>query len=1465
MSESTCGKWCIAQQYSPQRAQRDIHHIPVNPRTDFLRLLVIRSLRNVRPWGSLDETPPTLPLHARTGRPHFRKVPAHSLLRISVAALAFALLSAGARAEVVINEFFYDAPSGTSAPEFIELHNTGDEAVDLTGWHFDSGITYAFPNGTTIPAQGYLVVSGDPAAFQSTHGFPALGPWTGRLSNEGERIRLRNAGGQTADELTYSVGFPWPTAASGGGASVELIHPSLDNSLPGSWRSSGNPVDTGEAQIYIVAGDDNWRYRKGTSEPSSPVSAWRLPGFVENASWLTGRTPIGYGNHSWNTAITDMRNSYSSLYFRRAFAIAPGEVPAQLRLRVLADDGYIVWINGQEIARVAVGSGHIAYNATSSLHNPNQWDEFVLPNAGNYLVEGDNVLAIHVLNQSVGSSDILLDAELLESKTSGVAPTPGAKNSVWSAIHPPSVDQVAHSPAAPTSSQPVTVTARVRDPQGVAAVNLHLQIVAPGAYIRKSDDAYETTWTTLPMKDDGLNGDAQAGDGIFTAVVPAQSHRRLVRYRISATNSAEHVVTVPYRDDGSPNFAWFVYNGVPSWSGAFVPGSTPVVTYPGSLLAALPTYHLIATSSDVTACQYNSNHSGTRFWGSLVHNGVVYDHVQFNIRGEGSTYLSGKNKWRFHFNRARELQATDHRGRPYARPWDELNLNACASPWAAVNRGIAGLDEAIPFRLFELAGVPAPLTHHSHLRVIDAASESPGSNQFSGGNPSGGNGDFWGLYLAVEQPDGSFLNERGLPDGTIYKIEGNNGDRKHQGDGQPTDGSDWLAFRNAHTSSNANPTEAWWRANMDMDAYYTFHAINRLVGNVDLRGGYNHYFYHRSSDNRWVPMPWDLDMMFIAMSHWGTTINGTWIPGVIHAHKSILQHAALHLEFRNRAREILDLVASDPSPTDGQIGQLIHEYAEIVSPTGETITWANADAAMWNMNPRTNNSGSAKSTHRGNFFKTPYQDYRNPGLGGSSTDAYWTRTLVSSDHAGFRKYLLDYMTDTYPGGSWSPTNGIQSGYGYEALRTEAADASIPNRPTLAYEGAPDFPVDDLRFKSSAFADPQGAGTFAALQWRVAEISAPGIPGHDPSQPWLYEITDVWRSAEISTFHAEVLVPPSAVKPGHTYRVRVRHKDNTGRWSHWSQPVQFVPTAIAAEPTAANLAITEIMYNPGPITPAEAAAGITDKQLFEFIELANIGDEPVDLGSVAFTTGITFAFEPGTILAPGAFLVVVKDPAAFALRYGADKPIAGTYSGSLANEGERIVLSVGDAAIHDFLYDDSVPWPEAADGEGYSLVLIAPKSLPDYSLASSWRASRSLGGSAGAKDTIHFNDWVNDHPGVGDRHSDDDGDARTNLVEYGFHGDPLAPDLGNIGTLAEENLIVDGTAGRYLTLTFTRLVGAEDVDYIVDTSDTLSHWSDDAVLVRTRLNGDGTVTETWRASAPMDSEDVHFLRVRLIER
>ena len=82
-------------------------------------------------------------------------------------------------------------------------------------------------------------------AFRVKFGFNPFGPWAGRLNSSGERVVLRNAAGQIVDEVTYQLGFPWPTVGDPPGNSIELIHPSLDNDLGGSWRASGGSASGG--------------------------------------------------------------------------------------------------------------------------------------------------------------------------------------------------------------------------------------------------------------------------------------------------------------------------------------------------------------------------------------------------------------------------------------------------------------------------------------------------------------------------------------------------------------------------------------------------------------------------------------------------------------------------------------------------------------------------------------------------------------------------------------------------------------------------------------------------------------------------------------------------------------------------------------------------------------------------------------------------------------------------------------------------------------------------------------------------------------------------------------------------------------------------------------------------------------------------------------------------------------------
>ena len=114
--------------------------------------------------------------------------------------------AAPARADsvVVFNEIQYH-PWDPAGAEWIEFHNQMALDVDLSGWRLTGGANFDFPSGTVIPAGGYLIVSGDPAAV----GFGSLGPWVGSLSNAGERLRLRNNSGRLMDEVDYGDRGVW--------------------------------------------------------------------------------------------------------------------------------------------------------------------------------------------------------------------------------------------------------------------------------------------------------------------------------------------------------------------------------------------------------------------------------------------------------------------------------------------------------------------------------------------------------------------------------------------------------------------------------------------------------------------------------------------------------------------------------------------------------------------------------------------------------------------------------------------------------------------------------------------------------------------------------------------------------------------------------------------------------------------------------------------------------------------------------------------------------------------------------------------------------------------------------------------------------------------------------------------------------------------------------------------------------
>jgi hypothetical protein len=168
------------------------------------------------------------------------------MFRRASALLVVLLTCADVQAGVVINEILYHAPNHLERLQFIELHNSGDQAVDVGGWKLTGGAKYQFPAKTTIAADGYLVVCKDTGEFRKHYGLDAAGQFEGSLKHSREQLALIDAAGKTVDSVRYRNRAPWPVAAAGCGSSLERICPTAAGNDPNNWAASPLPAQGGK-------------------------------------------------------------------------------------------------------------------------------------------------------------------------------------------------------------------------------------------------------------------------------------------------------------------------------------------------------------------------------------------------------------------------------------------------------------------------------------------------------------------------------------------------------------------------------------------------------------------------------------------------------------------------------------------------------------------------------------------------------------------------------------------------------------------------------------------------------------------------------------------------------------------------------------------------------------------------------------------------------------------------------------------------------------------------------------------------------------------------------------------------------------------------------------------------------------------------------------------------------------------
>jgi hypothetical protein len=322
--------------------------------------------------------------------------------------------------------------------------------------------------------------------------------------------------------------------------------------------------------------------------------------------------------------------------------------------------------------------------------------------------------------------------------------------------------------------------------------------------------------------------------------------------------------------------------------------------------------------------------------------------------------------------------------------------------------------------------------------------------------------------------------------------------------------------------------------------------------------------------------------------------------------------------------------------------------------------------------------------------------------------------------------------------------------------------------------------------------------------------------------------------------------PVAINAGVEVKARVRNA--SGQWSALTAAFFTVDTIPAA---AANIVVSQIDYDP------------VGGNAFEFIELMNISTRNIDLTGVHLRDAVDFDFPAGVIMAPGARLQIAGDLVAFADRHGgAALQTIGPFVGNLNNGGERIrIVSDTQGVIRDFAYDDDLPWPVEARGDGFRLVLIGPDDNPDHGLAANWRGSAVAGSAPGVTDAVSF---------TGDPAADSDDDGLTALLEYALGSSDASGAAPSDGLVAGwETIATPPGPGTYLTLTLIRRAAADDAQCVVEFSTDLGTWlagPDHVVLgARERLAAGSAVREVWRSATPLESGPQQFLRLRVNPR
>ncbi|MGI8604463.1 MAG: hypothetical protein ACR2OZ_15935 [Verrucomicrobiales bacterium] len=188
------------------------------------------------------------------------------------------------------------------------------------------------------------------------------------------------------------------------------------NALGTVWTPSASLLTPQFALVETPAGA-----RVLVPSTDSLGTAWRERVFNDN-TWTVGTTGIGYERQSGYESLISldvesaMYNRNGTIYVRIPFDVEDPTALTSLSLLIKYDDAFVAFINGYEVARSQYVPATLTWNSrATSTRDEAQAVVFQTINISQHrsrIVAGENVLAIHGLNESTTSSDFLLVPEL---------------------------------------------------------------------------------------------------------------------------------------------------------------------------------------------------------------------------------------------------------------------------------------------------------------------------------------------------------------------------------------------------------------------------------------------------------------------------------------------------------------------------------------------------------------------------------------------------------------------------------------------------------------------------------------------------------------------------------------------------------------------------------------------------------------------------------------------------------------------------------------------------------------------------------------------------------------------------------------------------------------------------------------------------------------------------------------------